>query len=74
MRETVPKDGLFEQGFSSEVYTEMLDQEYARSLSENGGIGLAEVLERQFIGEDPSLASSGLMGLDEDGALDPVDE
>lgn len=50
MRQTVPKDGLFEQGFSSEVYTEMLDQEYARSLSEGGGIGLADVLERQFLG------------------------
>lgn len=60
MRQTIPKDGLFEQGFSSEVYTEMLDQEYARSLSESGGIGLADVLERQFLGETPPQASEGL--------------
>lgn len=52
MRQTVPKDGLFEQGFSNEVYTEMLDQEYARSLSEGGGIGLGKVLERQFLGDE----------------------
>ena len=70
MRQTVPKDGLFEQGFSSEVYTEMLDQEYARSLSEKGGIGLAEVLERQFIGEEPTNAHT-LPGLqDSETAMD----
>ena len=49
MRETVP-EGLFDGGFSGETYTEMLDQEHARSLSEKGGIGLADVLERQLQG------------------------
>ena len=67
MRQTIPKDGLFEQGFSSEVYTEMLDQEYARSLSESGGIGLADVLQRQFLGEKPPRASEGLNAIDEFG-------
>ncbi len=57
MRETVPEGGLFEQGFDNEVYTEMLDQEYARSLAEQGGIGLADVLVRQLGG--PGKASGG---------------
>ncbi|MEL6181670.1 MAG: rod-binding protein [Myxococcota bacterium] len=50
MRETVPKDGLFKQSFSNDTYTSMLDQEYARTLSDGGGFGLAAVLERQFAG------------------------
>ncbi len=48
MRETIPEGGIFQQGFGNDVYTEMLDQEYARILSEGGGIGLSQVLERQL--------------------------
>ncbi|MBH23249.1 MAG: hypothetical protein CMH57_02070 [Myxococcales bacterium] len=50
MRDTVPKDGLFQQSFSNDTYTSMLDQEYSKLLSDGGGFGLAAVLERQFSG------------------------
>jgi flagellar protein FlgJ len=49
MRRTVPNDGLFDNGFSSDVYTEMLDQEYAKMATDYGGIGLAAMLEAQIL-------------------------
>jgi len=49
MRRTVPNDGLFDNGFSSDIYTEMLDQEYAKMATDYGGIGLAAMLEEQLL-------------------------
>jgi flagellar protein FlgJ len=48
MRETVGKDKLTNGGHGEEVYRSMLDQEYAKSLTEHGGIGLTAMLERQL--------------------------
>jgi hypothetical protein len=56
MRSTVPESGLFGEGFSQEVYTEMLDKEYARLMTDHGGIGLAAMLARQL--SAPSEGSS----------------
>lgn len=57
MRETVPEGGLWKNGFSNDIYTSMLDEEYASLLADHGGIGLAAVLERQLsarIAESPT--------------------
>ena len=48
MRETVGKDKLTNGGHGEEVYRSMLDQEYAKSLTEHGGVGLTAMLERQL--------------------------
>lgn len=48
MRETVGKDKLTGGGHGEEVYRSMLDQEYAKALTEHGGIGLTAMLERQL--------------------------
>jgi flagellar protein FlgJ len=48
MRETVGKEKLTNGGHGEEVYRSMLDQEYARSLTEHGGVGLTAMLERQI--------------------------
>jgi flagellar protein FlgJ len=48
MRETVGKDKLTDGGHGEEVYRSMLDQEYAKALSEHGGVGLAAMMERQL--------------------------
>lgn len=53
MRETIGKDELTNGGHGEEVYRSMLDQEYARSLTEHGGVGLTAMLERQ-LGESAS--------------------
>lgn len=48
MRETVPEGGVFKGGFSQDTYTEMLDQEYSKLMTDHGGIGLAALIERQL--------------------------
>ncbi len=50
MRKNVPKDGLFSGGQAEQVYSEMLDGEMAREISNRGGIGLAPVLYNQMAG------------------------
>ena len=47
MRDTLPKDGLFASN-QMEAYQEMFDQQLALDLSRRGGIGLADVIERQI--------------------------
>lgn len=48
MRKTIPEGGLFEKSQASKTFESMLDEEYAKSLSKSGGIGLAKVLEKQL--------------------------
>ncbi len=48
MRETVGKNPITDGGRGEEVYRSMLDQEYARVISERGGVGLAAMLEKQL--------------------------
>jgi len=48
MRETVGKDKLTNGGHGEEIYRSLLDQEYAKSLTEHGGVGLTAMLERQL--------------------------
>jgi len=48
MRETVGKDKLTNGGHGEDIYRSLLDQEYAKSLTEHGGVGLATMLERQL--------------------------
>ena len=47
MRKIVPKNNE-EDSFSQEVYTSMMDEEFAKAVSRGSGIGFAEVLYRQF--------------------------
>jgi flagellar protein FlgJ len=56
MRETVGKDPITDGGHGEEVYRSLLDQEYARIITEHGGIGLSAMLEKQLI---PPAQSSG---------------
>ncbi len=60
MRETVPEGGLYKQGFSNDIYTGMLDEEYASLLADHGGIGLAAVLERQLTTQASQTPETGL--------------
>ena len=51
MRETVGKDMLAGKGQSEEIYRSLLDQEYAKAVVEQGGLGLAKVIEAQLINQ-----------------------
>lgn len=48
MRQTVPQDGLFSGGRAEQIYTSMMDDEMAKSIAQQRGLGLAEVLYRQL--------------------------
>jgi len=47
MRDTLPKDGLFSSN-QMEAYQDMFDKQLALDLSKRGGIGLAEIIEKQI--------------------------
>lgn len=53
MRKTVPKSELFYGGIAEDIYSSMLDQEYARIISNNSANGMAEVLYNQLSSEKP---------------------
>ena len=47
MRKTVPKDGLL-HGKHEDEYVSMFDAEFAKTLTKQGGIGLADFMQRQL--------------------------
>lgn len=48
MRKGGPKGGMFGNSPGGDQFQEMLDQERAKSWSENGGVGLASMLFEQM--------------------------
>ncbi len=48
MRSTIPKEGMMDAGMGGEMFTDMLDQEYAKNAAQKGGIGLADMISEQF--------------------------
>jgi murein DD-endopeptidase MepM/ murein hydrolase activator NlpD len=48
MRETIEDSGLTEKGMGRTVYTELFDQEVARSLATKSPLGIADLLIRQY--------------------------
>ena len=48
MRATIPKEGLMDSGMGGEMFTDLLDMEYAKNAAEGGGIGLADIVAEQF--------------------------
>ena len=49
MRSSVQKSGLVDGGNAEEIYTSMLDSEYAKEMSKQGNAGLAQMIERQLL-------------------------
>jgi Rod binding domain-containing protein len=52
MRRTVEKSGLIDGGAAEEIYTSLLDAEWAKSMAAAGGLGLARLLEEQLAREE----------------------
>lgn len=48
MRETIEESGLTEKGMGKTIYTELFDQEVARSLATKSPLGIADLLIRQY--------------------------
>lgn len=54
MRATVPKEGLMGAGFGGEVFTDMLDQQYAEIASRSQSMGLADAIASQLGADAPT--------------------
>jgi flagellar protein FlgJ len=52
MRKTIPEDKLFGGGQAENIYTEMLDDQVAQSISNRRGIGLAAIMYAQMASTD----------------------
>lgn len=48
MRATVPESSLLPTSMAQDMFTSMLDEKYADSMAENGGIGLHRLLIEQL--------------------------
>ena len=49
MRNTVNKsNSMFSGGWAEDIYTDMLDDEYSKSMAKNAGFDLADQLYRQL--------------------------
>ena len=49
MRKTVDKtDSLVSGGFAEDIYQDLLDNEYSKTMTKNAGFGLADSLYRQL--------------------------
>ena len=68
MRDTVGQDKLTGGGHGEEVYGSFLDREYATAVSRRGGLGLAEMIERQLLSQEGGGAkvSRGSSGISRD--------
>jgi flagellar protein FlgJ len=58
MRDTLPDDSLF-GSHQMEAYQEMFDKQLAVDLSRKGGLGLADIIERQITASSMYQANAG---------------
>ncbi len=68
MRDTVGQDKLTGGGHGEEVYNSFLDREYASAISRRGGLGLAEMIEKQLLAQESGegKVSRGGVGISKD--------
>ena len=57
MRETIQESGLMEGGFGKSIYTEMFDQEIAKSLAQRGMLGISDLLYRNLLDSEAGNAA-----------------
>ena len=48
MRKTIPDSGLTESSNEGEIYEDMLDEEYSKTISKSNGAGIATALYKQL--------------------------
>lgn len=49
MRRSIPKSDMADGGAAEETFTGMLDEQYLRTMSDQGGMGLADMITRQYV-------------------------
>ena len=51
MRKSVPKSGLFNDGFAKDMYQSMADDQLAKEMAHSKGMGISDVFYKQLSGE-----------------------
>ena len=59
MRKSIPKGGLFENGYAQETFQAMQDDEMAKSMAHGKGLGIANVLYDQISGKISQTTHKG---------------
>ena len=62
MRDTVEKSDLVEQG-NMEMYQDLMDKEVANKMVQRGGIGVANMLEKQMLKQNSELSTQEALKL-----------
>ena len=62
MRDTVEKSELVEQG-NMEMYQDLMDKEVANKMVQRGGIGVANMLEKQMLKQNSELSTQDALKL-----------
>ena len=57
MRGTIQKAGLIDDSFAGKMYEDMLYDEYAKTLTENAGFGLADLAYLELTGQRGRVAA-----------------
>jgi peptidoglycan hydrolase FlgJ len=73
MRDTLPEGGLFDDK-SLRFYQDMMDKELSQTLVAGGGIGLADVIERQLTFSPEAGALRGSLTLNGGKPDSPIDK
>ena len=63
MRQTVPKAGLLGGGSGEEIFQSLFDQELSRSLAQQKGMGLGQMIYRQMTRHDSLPPPNSKMSL-----------
>lgn len=51
MRKSIPKGGLFQEGYANDMYQSMYDDELAKNMAQGKGTGVADILYNQLSGK-----------------------
>lgn len=57
MRDATPKDSLFNSD-QMEAYQDIFDKQLALDMASSGGLGLAEIIERQILATNKTLSDT----------------
>lgn len=66
MRRTAPKGGILPSSGGEQMFRQMFDQEIAQRMAQSGGVGVGELLYRQFTPPKPNVAATEISNVAED--------
>lgn len=66
MRRTAPKGGILSANSGEQMFRQMFDQEIAQRMAQSGGVGIGEMLYKQFVPPTPKVDPTEISNVAED--------